>query len=302
MKNSINYMENCIEINNMNFNEINYYSTTEPTIDELVLVNFNNKDENAYFGELLEYKQYRCFMNYGDIVKKNKVKSWTKFAPLNKTLIVQVDEIDENKNIVRVSMSYLSDKINEQTHDYNLIQKKLMEYFNENNIMETFIKSFCYINKYDFKKLWTTLVYYIDELRREQEDYPSLWVYFNDNINYLENWIQELNLEKDLYNKLISYYEIKNKETEKKIVTKIGIISLNGVNDTKKILSNVLKNIKCKYLLYYDTTPFYIFETYSNDSNIDIHNEFINNINNEIKQQKYNTYIKVNFIGKIYNS
>ena len=62
---------------------IQYYSETDPIIEELVLVKFIKRNDSFFDGELLEYK-YKCMLNYQDATKKRKVSSWNKIIPLNK--------------------------------------------------------------------------------------------------------------------------------------------------------------------------------------------------------------------------
>jgi translation initiation factor 2 alpha subunit (eIF-2alpha) len=272
--------------------DINYYSTKDPCVNELVIVKITRQTD-AFFGDLIEYLDYTCIMNYQDVVKKRKVKSWSKFVPLNKLLVVNVDEVDINKKIVQVSMAYLADMFDKEITE-NQIQEKLIEKFNENKILESFITSLCFVNKLDFKKIWISLVYHIDTMRRKHDDEPlkSLWQYFSDNIDEimlsceLDDIIKILI--KELYNK-------RTKEIFKKIITKIKIISIDGIDIIKEHIFKILNNVKYKYNFYYDTTPYYIFETTTEDSTIESHHDFIK----ELENKNSNIFIKIEYIGKI---
>jgi translation initiation factor 2 alpha subunit (eIF-2alpha) len=197
-------------------------------------------------------------------------------------------------------MIYLGDRIKESGLSYNQIQEKLMESFNENKLMENFIKTICIVNNLIFNDIWITFVYHIDEQRRiNNNDYPSIWKYFIENITDLDEWINNSNLDDSIGVIILELYKKKTKELPKKITSKIGIISLGGINPTKELLKNIIKNINYNYTFRYDTTPYYLFESSTEDSNIESHNEFIKNL--EIESQKFSPkiFIKSDFIGKI---
>jgi translation initiation factor 2 alpha subunit (eIF-2alpha) len=300
---SINHAEtnNTVNTDAMNLDGINYYSVEHPESGDLVLAKFTTQID-AFFGTLLEYSGYRCIMNYQDVVKKRKVASWTKFVPIDKVLVVQVDDVDTNKKIVQVSMAYLADNFKEEL-TVTQLQEKLMEPFNENKMIESFIKSVCIVNHLDFKYIWTTLVHYIDELRRETNDDDettlSLGKYFTTNIDDLDEWIKSCELDESVGTAIKELHQKRTKETPKKITSKIGIISLGGVNATKKLISNVLEQLKYTHSFRYDTTPFYLFESSTEDSDTDSHNKFVKTL--EIESTKFNPkiFIKTDFIGKI---
>ncbi len=280
--------------------DINYYSIEHPEIGDLVLAKFNQQSE-AFFGTLLEYSGYSCIMNYQDVVKKRKVSSWAKFVPMEKLLVVQVDDVDTDKKITQVSMAYLADNFKEELSGTQL-QEKLMEPFNENKILESFIKSVCIINNLDLKTIWTTLVYHIDKLRRETNEddtMVSLWKYFTTNFNDLEDWIDNCELDKTIGTYIKELYQKRTKETPRKIISKIGIISLGGVNATKELISKVISELKYKYNFRYDTTPYYLFESSTNDSDINSHNKFVKLLETESAKFNPKIFIKTDFIGKI---
>jgi translation initiation factor 2 alpha subunit (eIF-2alpha) len=260
---------------------LQFYSTDSPNINENVLVHFIEKKDSYFKAKLIEYPLYEGILNFQDATKKKKIKSWNNIVVLNKNTVSKVEDIDIDKKIVKLSLIYLENK-------------NSMEYFNENKLMEKFIKSFCIINKYDFILIWTDIIYKIDILRREDNIDISLWNYFINNRDLLNN---------DIYNKLIEYYISKYENINKKIISKFGIISNIGIDIIKTIFNNVLSNINYNYTLKYISAPNYIFE--SNDKND--HNIFFNNINNEINNytkiyNKQVVFIKIEFIEKICNN
>jgi translation initiation factor 2 alpha subunit (eIF-2alpha) len=293
---------NILNTNTANFNGINYYSIEHPESGKRALAMFN-RHSNAFFGNLLEYSGYSCIMNYQDIVKKKKVYSWAKFVPMNKILVVQIEDVDTVKKIVQVSMAYLADNVKEELSRTQL-QEKLMKPFTENKIFESFINSVCIVNSYEFNNIWTTLVHHIDKLRRElddddDDDMVSLYQYFVSNINDIDKWIKHCNLDESVGIAINTLYQKRIKEYPKKITSKIGIISLGGVNATKQLISNILPQLNCTYNIRYDTAPYYLFETSTKDSNIESHNKFISALETESIKFTPKIFVKANFIGKI---
>ena len=84
-------------------------------------------------------------------------------------------------------------------------------------------------------------------------------------------------------------YKTKNVVVPQKIVTKIGIISLGGVDNTKKLLTDVLKDITFKYTLKYESTPNYSFTSETSDSSKEDHIEFVRQL--ELGAQQFNPKI-----------
>jgi hypothetical protein len=169
--------------------------------------------------------------------------------------------------------------------------------FNENRILDHFIKSISVINQTDKNELWNTLIYYIDSQRRlfneDNDDELTLWKYFTTNIDeMLDKWCEKVNIESKLYESIKTMYS-KRFDIKYKYVSKIGIISPNGINVTKDILDKVLSLLKYKYTFNYDGTPYYLFESFSDDSSKTNHEELINEL------KKYSEiFIKVEYLAK----
>ena len=97
---------------------------------------------------------------------------------------------------------------------------------------------------------------------------------------------------KELYGKI-------TKETPKKITSKIGIISIGGIDATKKLISGILLQLKYNYNFRYETTPYYLFETSTEDSDCNSHNKFIKMLETESVKFNPKIFIKTDFVGKI---
>ena len=210
---------------------INYYSSENPKLNELVLVHFIEKCDSFFRAKLLEYK-YTGILNFQDATKKKKINSWNKIIILNKNMVAKIIDVDISLNIVQLSLLNLTNDISVSTI---LLQEKLLSYFNENKKLEQFIKSFCIINNYDFNNIWTNLIYYIDNERILNNTNISILKYIHNNIDKLDNWIQNCNFDNNFYINFKNYYDKKNLETGYKLISEIGIISNNNIDLIKNL-------------------------------------------------------------------
>jgi translation initiation factor 2 alpha subunit (eIF-2alpha) len=288
--------------NTENYTPYQYFSSPDPNVDELVLVIFNEHTETFIDGELIHY-DYKAMMNYQNATKKRKIESWSKIVPLYKPMVACVEHVDVPAKIVQLSIRNLGttgDDLNP-----NQIQEKLMKHFDENKIMESFIRTLSITNQYEYEEIWTQLIHLIDQYRRdyneENDENISLWNYFVNNINDLENWISETELDNEIIPKIRELYEKKTEETIKKIRTRVGIISLGGINQTKNLIKKVLEdlNITYKYTLKYDSTPHFILESTSEDSEQRNHSEFVKKLVEESKQMEPKVFIQVDYEAKL---
>jgi translation initiation factor 2 alpha subunit (eIF-2alpha) len=250
-----------------------FYSNENPIINEIVLVQFTEKYDTYIKAKLIEYP-YAAMMNYHDATKKKKVYSWNKIVPLNKNMVAKVEDIDTKSKIVQLSLAYIDEKLN------------LISDFDDNRLLESFIKSLCIINKYNYQYIWTNFIYFIDKIRKEYNDInnenKTIWKYFIDNIDdTLIHFPDISDNVKTLCNK-------KLQETSYKVITKFGIISIKGIGLIQEIFKNILTDIDYTYTLKYDSAPNYIFETYLQDYNED----FINKLKNEITKHESYVFLK----------
>ena len=273
-----------------------FYSVINPVVGEFVLVHFIERTESFFDAKLLEYP-YRGMMSYQDATKKRKIYNWNKVVPLNKDMIARVDEVDEHTKIVQISIAHLDDEFKESL-SLSEIQDKLMIPFNENKLLENFINSVSVVNQIDKNNIWITLIYYIDSQRRDHNDNEendeemSLWKYFSTNFNLIDRWCKETKIDDSICESIKQIYS-KRFNSKYKYVSKIGIISPNGINVTKDILNKILISVTYKYELKYDGTPYYFFETLSDDTSLLDHEHFV-------EELKKNTeiFIKVDYLAK----
>jgi translation initiation factor 2 alpha subunit (eIF-2alpha) len=271
-----------------------FYSVINPIIGEFVLVHFIERTDSFFDAILLEYP-YRAMMSYQDATKKRKIYNWSKVVPLNKDMVARVDEVDINAKIVQISIAHLDEEFKESL-SLSDIQDKLMIQFNENKILDHFINSVSVVNQINKNQIWSNLIYYIDNERRnyndDNDEEITLWKYFTININMMDKWCELCKIDNQICESIKSIYS-KRFNNKCKYVTKIGIISPNGINITKNILKKLLDNITYNYTLNYDSTPYYLFESYSDDSNKIDHEKIISEL------KKYSEiFIKIDYIAK----
>jgi translation initiation factor 2 alpha subunit (eIF-2alpha) len=256
-----------------------YNNNQKPNTDELVLVKFSERTDTHFNGELIEYN-CKAFMVYSDASKKKKVFSWNKIVPLNKEIFGRVEEVEENSNIVKVSIC----------KDQEVEQQ---DQINKNKILLSIIKKLSFEYKKDLNDLWTQIIYKLDEKRRNdnEDEIPILLDYFAIEKDFVKNICND----DEIYNKL---YELIDKFTQEKpckLISKFDIISTGEIGNTLSIFKKVLDNIKFPYTLKYESAPTYIFESNSLESSFEDHNKLIFTIKEE--GQKYNpkTFLKYSY-------
>jgi hypothetical protein len=257
------------------------YNNSSPELNETVLIKFTKKNESHFEGELIEYN-YRAIMAYNDATKKKKVYCWNKVVPLHKIILAKIENIHNDSMFVQVSMSY----------NENTIKEQLKPFF-DTKILLSLIKKISHINNIDFHEFWKSIIYPIDKIRKDENN-TNLFAYFKDNKNLLTKLVEE---------KYENHVEILNSINDnmlipnQKITSKIGLISISGIENTKKVISEFIKDENWDYTFKYDTTPYYILESYTNNSTFENHENFINKLNS--LTFKNNIFSKVEYIGKI---
>ena len=261
-----------------------FYELLKPSIDEKVLARFDNIDTSHFNGKLEEYNN-PIFLKHSDATKKRSVVSWKKIVPLNKPIVVKVE--NNESDIIQVSLCYLHDDTE---------NKKNMEQFTKNNMLISFFKTLSVIGKKDINELWKTIIYPIDKSRREEyesNDMPCLLDYCNDKRDIVKS-IFENSEYYDIYTKFIELLDNLSNKKSYRIITKFDIISNGGVENTINIFKKGIDTINFEYYLRYDSASSFIFESNSIESSDDDHKNFIKFL--EIEGQKLNpkTFIRCN--------
>lgn len=258
------------------------YHNTLPELNETVLIKFTKKNDTHFEGTLLEYN-LNAIMSYNDATKKKKVYSWNKIVPLNKTVLAKIEDVIDGNNIVQVSMAY---------NDTETDLKDQLKPFNDNKILISLLRKVCYKLKLDFNQFWINIIHPIDKQRKD-EDEENLLEYFknfNDINDLLSKYYENSN---DILNCINENFQSSNQ----KITSKIGLISMSGIPNTKKVLNDFLSDQSWNFTLKYESAPFYVLESYTNDTTIEDHQEFIETLKELAGQNKI--FSKIEYIGKI---
>jgi len=267
-----------------------------PKVGTTVLAVFTKQKDGYFEAKLVDYP-YEGIMNFKDATKRRKISSWNQIVPLNKEMVASIEAID--KDTIQLSTAYFED-IKFKDMDIMQIQRELMIPFNENKMFRKFIISLCKIYNYEFSDIWRTFIDDINSLYEEYientEEEISMWKYF---ISNFDEYIENTNLDKMIVMNMKELYEKNNEIEINKIVSRFGVISLGGIIGTKQLFTNVIKNIKYNYTLKYETAPYYIFETSSEDTSDDMHSNFIKMLESEsAKMNSSKVFIKTDYIAR----
>lgn len=262
------------------------YSNSKPELNETVLIKFIKKLDTHFEGILLEY-DCKAIMSYNDATKKKKVYSWNKIVPLNKIMLAKIENINDYNNIVQVSIAFNDAKIelNEQ-----------LKPFNDNKVLISLIKKVCYKMNLQFDNFWINIIHPIDKQRKEEDE--NLFEYFKiNNVLLTDLLIQKY----ENYNDILTCINENIQTPKQKITSKVGMISINGINNTKKILEELLNTQNWHFTFKYDSAPYYILESYTNDENqqtsaIENHQQLIESLKELANKNKI--FFKIEYIGK----
>jgi hypothetical protein len=284
---------------------INFYNT-KPTVNELVLVIFDEQDDDLsqFKGKLVEYP-YKIFLTFNDIQKKKKEK-YNKAVPLNKTLVGKITDV--SNDILQVSLFHDNSKESREEQ----LKKALAKFIKNKQLTSIFI-GLSKVFEIKVEYLWENIMYKIDEKRREEysENPEELWNQIitklpqenndDNNIPFLLDYcITKEDDIKSIFNELDpKFYEKFKEGIDKlintkpyKIISKIQIISTGGVENTIDLLKKALSDIDYDFTLKYEAASLMIFETNSTDSSEEDHTKLVNFIKMEGDKLNPKTYIK----------
>ena len=272
-----------------------YMFTTMPKIGTNVLAVFTKQKDGYFEAKLIDYP-FEGIMNFKDATKRRRIASWNQIVPLNKEMVACIEAID--KGTILLSTAYFEDS-KYKDMDEMQIQRELMIPFNENKMFCKFLISLCKIHNYEFIDIWRTFIDDVkmlyDEYMEDAEEEVSMWKYFIDNF---EDFIENTKLDETIVMNMKELYEKKNEIVINKIASRIGIISLGGINGTKQLFTNVTKNIKYNYSLKYESAPYYMFETSSEDTSDETHYNFVKMLESESAKLSSKVFIKTDYIAK----
>jgi hypothetical protein len=288
--------------------DVSYFSS-DPKENDYVTCTFN-ENNNIYHGILNNYHEWTCYMSYNNCSKKMSKKQLAQQVTLGKTMIARVLQVDSDQKICDVGIIDIGEELalpKSENSSAN-IQIELMKIFNMNNIFESIIRTICVINNFNFKHVWTTLIYHVDIEKQSTSSDPleTLGKYFFDNIDKLEDWINDSGVDSDetiqtqkLFISIMDAHTKRQKDLICKIKTLFKIVSISGIKSSCEIfklgLESLGKTDPCEYSLTYKSAPFWEFETSSTDSSKETHETFIKIIKGF---KNDNLFIEVDYIGK----
>ena len=277
------------ETKNIHNLSIPFYKNSKPGDNESVLVIMTTENNSWFEGHFVEYSG-KVFLRKEDATKKKRVTSWNNIVPLNKEIIAKVDDIEFSNDIVKVSITYMDEE-----------QETILENFKKNKKLISIIKSVAFQLGENIDTIWSSIIYKIDEKRKEDyeiEDMPPLLQYCINEIEIFKEIFKDNVMFKKLEDTLNKFIE----EKPFKIISTIGIISYDGVQNTKNLIENALNNIPYKYSLTYSyykknktdqkSFPAYIFETSSEDTKNDDHEKFISFLETQAINYGTNTLVR----------
>jgi len=259
-----------------------FYNATKPDKDEIVLVIFTKEEDSYFEGTLVEY-QGKVFLRKEDATKKKRVSSWNNIVPLNVEKYAKVYDLDFSSDTIQVSLTNLDDDLT-----------NIQEHFSKNKRLISLMVTISFQLNTNVDTIWESVIYKINEERinyneeNDENTYSNILDYIMNNIEHLKKSLDD--------NKVIFKLEKMLEEKSFKMLSSIGIISNNGIENTTNLIRNVLEGITYNYSLKYSyykkkndtkTFPVYLFETSSEDTTEENHSSFIQNL----KDKAINTNI-----------
>jgi len=250
-----------------------FYNATKPDNDEIVLVIFTKEEDSYFEGTLVEYKG-KVFLRKEDATKKKRVNSWNNIVPLNVEKYAKVYDLEFSSDTIQVSLTNLDEDLT-----------NTQEHFSKNKRLVSLMVTISFQLNSNVDTIWESVIYKTNDERlkyNEENDeitYSNILDYIMNNIEHLKKTLDD--------NKVIFKIEKMLEEKTFKMLSTIGIISNNGVENTTNLIRNVLEEITYKYSLKYSyykkkndskTFPVYLFETSSEDTTEENHSNFIQNL------------------------
>lgn len=269
--------------------DVQIYENKKPIINENVLVIFTEYKETHIEAELLEYCNEELPLNgimiYEDATRKKKVYDWKKIVPLKKPMVAKIEEVFPD-NYVKLSIIYFN-----QNLDPIELNKTLMKPFLDNKIIITMIKKICRNCNLNFNEFWPNVMYKIIKEKRIDNLNDSLLDYILDNKSLFEDIIKENYPENS--DNIISECEKQILNKIYKIQSKFSLIAKKSIEDTKELLRLTCENNNWNYSLKYETTPYFILESSSENSTQENHDNFLQYLEDNSKLFNIN-YLKIN--------
>ena len=254
--------------------EPTFYGHTLPKEKSLVRFIFTKRDDNVLHCYLLDY-DLKANMPHKYATRKKRVKNLNKIAPLNKELVGFVEDTDNN---IILNLAF----VDKEEDEYKKFQKTVKE----NNALSIIVKRYSFKYNMSFKDLWEEMIHPID-IERVENSELSLYQYIKENIEKLEL----LKSNKQFYNYLKDSIYNRDKNDDN-IVTNFGLISVGGIENTKRILRETLEELKYDIDIYLENVPTFKLVSKNKDVTKEQHNIFIDTLQQKIRQIKPSIFLK----------
>ena len=254
-----------------NINDFKFYSLTSPSEKSLVNFIFTNRIDNCFECFLTDYNKKAIMPFHLATQKSNlKNKSVNTLAPLNKPLIGEVEEI--NDDTIIISMAF----INKESLEYKLF----VEESSKNKLIISSVKRYTTKNNINYISYWEEHIYPIDIERHHQEEQISLFDYILK-VGKLETSILDYLQEND------------RKTTIPNI--KFKLVSTNGTNTIKQMIKQALINSNTTDILEVniESSPnYYVSSKVTTDNSH--HNKFLQELEKLSKNLDNNIFYSAN--------
>ena len=251
-------------------NDFKFYSLTAPGQKNLVNFIFTNRIDNCFECLLTDYNKKAIMPFHMATQKSNlKHKSVNTLAPLNKPLIGEVEEI--NDDTIIISMAF----INKESLEYKLF----IEESTKNKLIVSSVKRYTTKNKINYISYWEQYIYPIDQERNHQEEQISLFDYI----------LKVRNLDSSILDYL---QESDTKTTIPNI--KFKLVSTNGCSNIKQMIQLALKNSNTTDILdvMVESSPnYYVSSKVTTDNSY--HQKFLHELELLSKNLENNIYVSI---------
>ncbi len=209
----------------MSIHEFKFYSLTNPNHKSLVNFIFTNRIDNCFECLLTDYNKKAIMPFHMATQKSNlKNKNINTLAPLNKPLVGEVEEI--NDDTIIISMAFV-DKT-------SLEYKLFVEESSKNKLVISSVKRYTTKNNINYISYWEEHIYPLDEERLNEEEIVSLFDYILK--------VGKLDIS------ILDY--LQDADTKTVIPNmKFKLVSTTGCGNIKRILQLALNNTQTNEIL-----------------------------------------------------
>ncbi len=251
----------------MSIHEFKFYSLTNPNHKSLVNFIFTNRIDNCFECLLTDYNKKAIMPFHMATQKSNlKNKNINTLAPLNKPLVGEVEEI--NDDTIIISMAFV-DKT-------SLEYKLFVEESSKNKLVISSVKRYTTKNNINYISYWEEHIYPLDEERLNEEEIVSLFDYILK--------VGKLDIS------ILDYLQDADTKTVIPNI-KFKLVSTTGCSNIKRILQLALNNTNTTEILdvMIESAPNY-FVSSKLTTDFTYHKKFLEELENLSKNPENNIY------------